>query len=251
MGLLGSGVVPGRRQSRKCSAYGSRSSRGATLPRRIVMLPSPPHCATSRPPGRSAASQAAKEKIVVGDPVERRGRDDRVELLVEIQLEQVDDADVRCLTESLLGRVCTIEADWSTAITRPRGSRSISAWVMRPEPQPASSTSSSPVSSRRDEHLEPERLHRPGDAVVAGAIPGADLRHTSVRYHVYFECPLQATAQTAGCRGRPQLALPACRDPIRRRRESRPTAPAAACLLRAAPSPPAHACKASARRPPR
>ena len=46
------------------------------------------------------------------------------------------------------------------AITRPRGRRSSSASVMRPEPQPASSTSSSPLSCRRSSTARPERLHR-------------------------------------------------------------------------------------------
>ena len=43
----------------------------------------------------------------------------------------------------------TIEGEPSTATTRPRGSRSISIPVTRPLPQPASSTTSSPLSSSR------------------------------------------------------------------------------------------------------
>ena len=47
-------------------------------------------------------------------------------------------------------RACsTIEGAESTATTRPRGSRSSSSCVTRPEPQPASSTVSSPVSGSR------------------------------------------------------------------------------------------------------
>jgi hypothetical protein len=45
--------------------------------------------------------------------------------------------------------LATIAGAASTAITRPRGTRSISIAVTRPLPQPASSTVSSPLSSSR------------------------------------------------------------------------------------------------------
>ena len=61
----------------------------AARPRSSVMLPSPPHCATSCPPGRSAACRRAKQPIVIGDPVEGRGREDRIHGLVQLELEQV------------------------------------------------------------------------------------------------------------------------------------------------------------------
>ena len=49
------------------------------------MLPTPPHCATSRPPGRRTAARFAEQRVVVGDPVERRGRQDRVDRPVDRQ----------------------------------------------------------------------------------------------------------------------------------------------------------------------
>ncbi|HTN23533.1 MAG TPA: 3-isopropylmalate dehydratase small subunit, partial [Solirubrobacteraceae bacterium] len=45
--------------------------------------------------------------------------------------------------------IAAYEAELSTAMTRPRGSRSSSSCVTRPEPQPASRTVSSPRSPRR------------------------------------------------------------------------------------------------------
>ncbi len=53
------------------------------------MLPSPPHCATSLPPSRSAARRRSEQTVVIGDPVEGRRREDRVERLLELELEQV------------------------------------------------------------------------------------------------------------------------------------------------------------------
>ena len=89
----------------------------------------------------------------------------------------------------------TIEADSSTAITRPRGSRSSSAWVIRPEPQPASSTISSPRSSRRASTSSPSASMVCGDAVVAGPVPLA-YWHTVVRYHVPQSALAASSAST-------------------------------------------------------
>ena len=42
------------------------------------MLPVPPHWATSRPPGRMHGGEVPEERVVIGDPVEGGGREDRV-----------------------------------------------------------------------------------------------------------------------------------------------------------------------------
>jgi hypothetical protein len=104
--------------------------------------------------------QAPEQPVVVGDPVEGGGREDRVDRLAEVELEQVADAQVR-VGPSRSRAASIIEGDSSIAITRPCGSRSISACVMRPEPQPASSTVSSPRSSRRSS------TPRPSASIVA------------------------------------------------------------------------------------
>ncbi len=49
----------------------------------LAMLPTPPHWATSQPPGRRTAARLREQRVVVRDPVERRGRQDRVHRLVE------------------------------------------------------------------------------------------------------------------------------------------------------------------------
>ena len=53
------------------------------------------------------------------------------------------------------GAASIIDAEPSTAITRPSGSRSSSISVTRPEPQPASSTVSSPRSGSRSSTARP------------------------------------------------------------------------------------------------
>ncbi len=90
-------------------------------------------------------AQAPEQPVVVGDPVEGRRREDRVDGLLEVELEQIAHAHIHA-GPSRRRAAATIDADASTAMTRPPGRRSSSAWVIRPEPQPASSTVSSPSS---------------------------------------------------------------------------------------------------------
>ena len=146
------------------------------------MFPSPPHCATSRPPGRSARAQAREESLVVGYPVEGRRREDRVDRLLELQLEQVGHAQLHAPGRASSRAASIIDGDSSTAITLPRGSRSISASVTRPEPQPASSTVSSPDSSSRSQHRSAHRLHDRRHPVIARPVPlaGAYVTFTSL-----------------------------------------------------------------------
>ena len=100
-------------------------------------------------PRPQRAPQRGEQRVVVGDPVERRGREDDVDgLAAEVEADEVGDAQ-SASSPRRVRAASIIEADTSTPITRPRGTRSISSSVSRPEPQPASSTVSSPRSSRR------------------------------------------------------------------------------------------------------
>ena len=47
------------------------------------MLPKPPHWATSRAAGSHDRGEVREQRIVIGHPVERRGREDRVDLTVD------------------------------------------------------------------------------------------------------------------------------------------------------------------------
>ena len=49
------------------------------------MLPTPPHCATSQPAGPEHGRQVREQRVVVGDPVERGGRQDGVDRLGQRQ----------------------------------------------------------------------------------------------------------------------------------------------------------------------
>ena len=146
-----------------------RVARRRRRPRRsparcAATLPSPPHWATRRPPGRSAARRRAEEPVVVGDPVEGRGREDEVDRLVELQLGEVGDAGSRRGR-----RAARAPSRPSPRSRRPRsrcpcGSRSSSSAVTRPEPQPASSAASSPRSSSRSSTSIPHSNCGIGDA---------------------------------------------------------------------------------------
>ena len=114
--------------------------------------------------------QALEEPVVVGDPVEGGGREDRVDGLVQLQLEQVGDEHLDARAEPLprlldhRGRA--VDGD-DVAARQPLHS----AAVTRPVPQPASSTRSSPSQLEAVEHLAPHRLQRRGDALVGGGVP--------------------------------------------------------------------------------
>ncbi len=56
------GVVPRRLAVAEVLGVGSRASTSRALARSSSMLPSPPHCATSWPPGRSAACRRANSR---------------------------------------------------------------------------------------------------------------------------------------------------------------------------------------------
>ena len=113
-------------------------------------FPSPPHCASSTAP--RAAACGGEQPLVIGDPGGRprwrtrrrppcpgRARRGRLSSPTAVPGARPPAPRAPCPPSP---------ARRSTAITRPlSGSRSRSAWVTAPEPEPASSTVSSPLSS--------------------------------------------------------------------------------------------------------
>ena len=129
-GVADRGEVAGRghpRAGRRRSARRPRSPRAPAATRR--RCPRPPHWASITPPGRSAANRRCEQPLVVEDPVEGRVREDRVDRLVELELEQVRDPTARPGRRTRRGaaRACSIiDSEPSTPITRPSGRRSSS-----------------------------------------------------------------------------------------------------------------------------
>ena len=82
----------------------------ATAARTEAMFPSPPHWATSRPPGRRTRARCRNRRSWSGHPVERRRRQDRVDARLgqRERRHQVGDHEVdlrRERTEALAGRL--------------------------------------------------------------------------------------------------------------------------------------------------
>ena len=95
-------------------------------------LPSPPHWATRRPPGRSAACRRAKSRSWSSDPVEDGAGEDRVDRLGAARARSGRRPGRSTRSPSRSRAFSIIDAEPSTAITRPRaGARSASA-VTRP-----------------------------------------------------------------------------------------------------------------------
>ena len=88
LGLLGVGEAMGV-EALQVFAERARSADASSIAARTsAMLPAPPHCASIRPPGRSARC-SPEEPLVVVDPVEDGVGEDGVDLRVEVDLEQV------------------------------------------------------------------------------------------------------------------------------------------------------------------
>ena len=85
--------VAGRLEPASRSPAASRSEQGRASRRRWSararlirpMLPAPPHWATSQPPGRGDGGEVTEERIVVGDPVEGRRREDGIDQPIDRQ----------------------------------------------------------------------------------------------------------------------------------------------------------------------
>ena len=173
----GVGEVPRPAASRRSGRPGPRRRPPpAPCSWTAATLPAPPHCALSRPPGRSAAASAREQRVVVGDPVEDRVGEDGVDRLAVVERERRagrPGARRRVGRAAPRARGRPSPASASTATTRPRGRRSSSSRVTRPEPQPASSTVSSPRSSRRSRTSRAHATCGLGDPVVGVRVPGA------------------------------------------------------------------------------
>ena len=139
------------------------------------MLPTPPHCATSRPPGRSDGGEVPEQRVVVGHPVEGRGRQDRVDRFDRERLAEIGD-DVRdpvaeaseALARCLDHRRRSVEGDHPAA-------RQATCEQLRHAAAAAAGVEHPFVAGQREaieDRLAPAR-HRVGDAVVRAGIPVA------------------------------------------------------------------------------
>ena len=150
LGLLGAGVVPGLRRSPRSRARRARWRRPRCRSvRRRSMLPAPPHWAASATAGPQRGAQArgraGRGRAPSGRRRWRRPRRPARPAPARSGRRPAPRPPGRRTSRTF----STIEAEPSTATTRPSGSRSISSPVTRPLPQPASSTVSSPRSGSR------------------------------------------------------------------------------------------------------
>ena len=177
LGLPGTGEVPAARRqpargARRRARSAATASQAAMNARRCPRRRTAPR---SRPPGRSHDATRVEERLVVGDPVEGRGREDDVHRLGEPRARAG-----RSGSRSTSGpqprprlldhRRRAVDADQPAAASGRRSSRSS---VTRPQPQPASSTVSSPRRSRAVEHRGPPLQLRVADPVVGVRVPVA------------------------------------------------------------------------------
>ena len=130
-----------RRAARRADLVGQPRGSASTLP-------SPPHWATSRPPGRSAAYRRANSAS--WSAIQWKTAFEKTASTGSSSSSSVRSAWSTVARSPSASRACsTIDGAASTAITRPSGRRSSSSSVTRPVPQPASSTVSSPRSGSR------------------------------------------------------------------------------------------------------
>ena len=150
-GLRRRGEVPGLRPCpRSARRTAARRPRRRAWPWKPSTLPAPPHCTTRRPPGFSAACRRSNSVGWSGIQWNDGGREDRVDRLRAPRARRGPMTQAVVRSGSSVSRAfSTIDGDPSTANTWPSGSRSCSTCVTRPEPQPASSTVSSPFSGSR------------------------------------------------------------------------------------------------------
>src|SRR4051795_9138008 len=118
-------------------------------------LPHPPHCAANCPRGRITAARFANSRSWSG--TQWKVAVDKIASTRSIGIGSRRSC-VRYVIRSAPSRstaAAIIEGDASSAITWPRGSRSRSAWVTCPVPQPASRIVSSPRRRRRSRTSNP------------------------------------------------------------------------------------------------
>ena len=156
-------ALGGRRRDATCHGFRPACqvpARTARARRRGSPRPPPPRVAPppalgdEPPPGRSAASRRVERVALVGDPVEGGGGEDarRTEPSSSSRVRSATSASTRSPSRACVS--ATIAGEPSTATTAPAGSRSTSAAVTRPVPQPRRARA---VAAQ----LEPSRTSRP------------------------------------------------------------------------------------------
>ncbi len=149
-----------------------------------AMLPTPPHCATSQPPGRRTAARFANSASWSG--TQWNVAVDRIASTVPSIgsgcPRSATTYSIRSPNGASRSRAASIiDGEPSSATTRPRGRRFASSSVTRPLPQPASRTRSSPSSGSRSRTARPPAGLRVGDPVVGPGVPVARHRSLVVR----------------------------------------------------------------------
>ena len=128
--------------------------------------------------------QPREQARVVEDPVERRRREDRVDGLLQLELEQVRLADVdrrrQLVARALDHRPRAVDRDHAPA-------REALEQQPRHAARPAARVEHRLVAVEEEpvEHVGPHRGHRRRQALVGRGVPVARLCHTNVRYHVH------------------------------------------------------------------
>ena len=202
LGLLRRGVVPRLAEALEVGRVGV--ARGDLVAARLQ----PRDVARRRRSGRRAARRASAPGAGCGRARRGRGSSGRRRWRRRRRPARSSSSSTRSATSaSSLGRsterTCsTIDAEPSTAITRPSGRRSISIEVTRPLPQPASSTRLVAAQLEAVEDRPRPLLVGDGDALVGGRVPVAGQR-----------APLASPVVTG-----PRSAAPGCLEGVDRAR---------------------------------
>jgi len=129
-----------------------------------------PALGAQSPTASQRGVQATEQCLVIGNPVERGGRQDRIDRLVQLHLQQIRSADVRIGAQPLTGggdhRLGHIHSD-HPAVRQPLHQR------LGDPARTAAGVEHRLIAGERQpvEHCLAQRLHRPGDPVIALAVP--------------------------------------------------------------------------------
>ena len=139
---------PAKTQGDQPTSSGARSRATASMTSRTwLMFPSPPHWISSFR-GAQRPREPRPQTVVIGHPVKRRRRDDRIHRLVKLQGSSTSSRHTTARSPSRSRARVTMSGEASIASTRPRGTSASSASVTRPVPHPTSSTVASGARAR-------------------------------------------------------------------------------------------------------
>ena len=172
LGVAGPREDPGRPAEK---LRGAAPATASMTSRTRAMLPSPPHWISSYPPGSQRSGEPRPEAIVVGDPMQRGRREDRVHRLLEFEVQSVLAPHLGAVTEPLARASATMSAEASKANTCPSGTSASRASVTRPVPHPTSSTVASGA--------------MPSSRVSTSKAQAAEAHSSGRRYRRPRECP--------------------------------------------------------------